>query len=159
MVIKGKIVKLVSDEDIVSKKDEKKYIKRVFLLEVDEKGDGKYVDQIAMEAFGNVHKRMPEIRVGDQVTVTFSLKSREWKGRYFTQTSVIFMDIDNMNVGGEFYPSGGQRNKLFNDDGSANSQGESQKEYMERLAKEQGYSSVEEHDKAMKEKEESDLPF
>ena len=137
MKIKGTITKLVSDEDIESKKDSKIYVKRVFLLEVDEKGDGKYVDSIAMEAFGNVNNRLPEIRIGDKVEVTFSIKSREWKGRYFTQTSVIFMDILKMKPGGDYYGSGGTRTELFNTDGEANKGGETEKEYYARIEKEQ----------------------
>ena len=156
MVIKGTVKKLVSDEDIKGKND-KVYVKRVFILEYDEKGDGKYVSEVAFDVFGTANARCPEIRVGDEVTITFSLKSREWKGKYFTQASVIFYEISKMNSGGDYYPSGGQRNELFNKEGDANVNND--QEYLDGIAKQNGFQNAKEYEAHLNKTEESDLPF
>lgn len=160
MVIKGTVKKLVSDEDIDSKNG-KKYIKRVFVLEYDEKGDGKYVSETAFDVFGTANNRCPDIRVGDYVTITFSLKSREWKGKYFTQASVIFYEINKMNPGGDFYPSGGQRNELFKANGEANVPNGAHNDtaYYDSIAQQNGFQTGEEYRKHLEKIEEDDLPF
>lgn len=115
--VTGKIHKLVSDEDIQGK-DNKVHVKRIFVLEM---GD-KYKDYGAFEVFGKANTRMPEIRIGDTVTITFSLTSREWNGKWFTSARVIYMDIDEMNPGGDYWPSGGRREDMFTTSGQVSEQ-------------------------------------
>lgn len=158
MDVEAIIKRLVSDEDIKSKEGGKIYMKRIFTVEV---GD-KYKDEFAVEIFGKANQRMPEIRVGDTIKLTFTISSREWKGKFFTSVRAIYIEILKMNLGAEEWPSGGRRTEMFNEHGDANEHAkpvETQVQYLERLAKEQGYNSVKEHDEVTGKSKGNDLPF
>ena len=70
-----------------------KFEKRDLILEV---GDGKYVQTVPFEAFGDKVESLAGLSVGDEVTVRFGLRGREYQGRYFTNLSLISVE----NAGG-----------------------------------------------------------
>ncbi len=70
-----------------------KFEKRDLVLEI---GDGKFVQTVPFEAFGDKMASLEGLSVGDEVTVRFGLRGREWKGRYFTNLSIISVE----NAGG-----------------------------------------------------------
>ncbi len=165
MVIEGFIKKLIEDVDIWKKDRSEKWIKRSFLLEYDESGDGKYVEQIAFEVFGKTNERLPELRVNSKVRVVFAIKTNEWKGKdgtdkpkYFVKCAVINMEVLQLSsYGNEEYLAGGERKTELFDKTASNNTGNDMAAY---TAEQKGYGSEQKEKEKEKEKvEDNDLPF
>lgn len=53
--------------------------------------EGEYVDSYSFEAFGDKVDNLPE--VGDEVEVKFTIRSREYNGRWYTQLSLFSWEL------------------------------------------------------------------
>jgi len=88
--ITGQLVKLLDVEKGVAKSGNE-WQKQCFVIEVI---DGEYTNQYCFEVFGadKVENLAKYQKVGDELKVSFNIKSNEWKGRYFTSLSVWRID-------------------------------------------------------------------
>lgn len=66
-----------------------KFEKRDLVLEV---GDGKFLQTVAFEAFGDKVSLLDGLSPGDEVTLRFGLRGREYNGKFYTNLSVISVD-------------------------------------------------------------------
>ena len=55
--------------------------KRIFVIEIE---PGQYSQQIGFELFKDKVKLINSFEVGQTVTVSFNIRGREWKGKYYT---------------------------------------------------------------------------
>jgi hypothetical protein len=51
--------------------------------------NGNYMDDVCFRAFGDACGKIAGLKAGDDVRVTFTVRSREWNGRWFTDLNVI----------------------------------------------------------------------
>lgn len=78
------VVSTISETQYVG---EKKYPKKEILVKQIE---GKYPVEAMFTVFGeNPCNQVSMVSVGDKVEVTFTVKSKEWKGRYFTELTLV----------------------------------------------------------------------
>jgi len=66
------------------------YEKREIVLAME---DGKYRQEVAFEFGGHSLLLVDRVDVGDTVSVHFSLRGREWKGRYFVSLAGYQIEI------------------------------------------------------------------
>ena len=57
-----------------------------FIVEVQ---SGEYVDPVAFDAWGSAVDALEDILPGNAVEVTFTLRSRQWNDRWFTDVNAI----------------------------------------------------------------------
>jgi hypothetical protein len=91
--IKGKL-HVISDTKQVSER----FSKREFVLEVE---DGKYPQFIQLQLTGDRCTAIDGFQVGDQLSVTFNLRGREWRSgsgevKYFNSLDV--WKVDNLSI-------------------------------------------------------------
>jgi hypothetical protein len=88
--ITGQLVKLLDVEKGVSKAN-KEWQKQCFIIEVI---DGEHTNQYCFEVFGTekVENLSKYQKVGDELKVSFNIKSNEWKGKYYTSLSAWRID-------------------------------------------------------------------
>lgn len=55
--------------------------------------DGKYQSNLAFECFDKALMDMSDLEVGDNVSVNFSVKSREWQGKWYTNVNAFGVKI------------------------------------------------------------------
>ncbi len=67
---------------------EKGFCKREFILNIPDGKDGKWDQQIAFEVIKDSCDSLDAYSEGDEVSVDFNLRGREWEGRYFVNLSV-----------------------------------------------------------------------
>jgi histidinol phosphatase-like enzyme len=65
--------------------------------------DGKYQSNLAFECFDKALMDMSDLEVGDNVSVNFSVKSREWQGKWYTNVNAFGVKITHktQNSGGK----------------------------------------------------------
>lgn len=52
--------------------------------------DGNYVDKVCLSAFGNeLLEDLAAFQTGDKVQVGFTIKSREWQGKWFSDINLV----------------------------------------------------------------------
>lgn len=81
MEITGKLVKVLDTETGVSKAG-KEWTRKSFVIDT----GAKYNPEVCFGLFGDDKVAMVDsCNLGDELTVSFNLSSREFKGRYYTQ--------------------------------------------------------------------------
>ena len=73
--------------------------KREFVIEIP---DGKYPQSIKFEVLKDNVERLSPFVVGDEITVTFDLRGREYNGKYFT--NLVAWKIEGRASGGRREP-------------------------------------------------------
>ena len=57
--------------------------------------NGDYMDDICLRAFGEqAVDKVSDLQTGDEVTVEFNIRSREWNGRWFTDLNIVDVKKD-----------------------------------------------------------------
>lgn len=79
----GRLVKICPIESGTSKSN-KPWQSLTFVIETE---DSQYHELIACVLFGDKVTYIDKFKVGEMITVKFSIKSREFNGRYFTSVS------------------------------------------------------------------------
>jgi len=72
-------------------KSGKQYQNRTFVVEV----GGQYPKQVACNLFGDKTSYIDKFNEGDEITVKFSVESREYNGKYFTSINAYSVQGDN----------------------------------------------------------------
>jgi hypothetical protein len=82
MEVQGKITKILDKQTGTKKDGSGEWVKQSFTLETDEKYNNLY----CFEVFGDekVENLNKYNKVGDSVSVEFTVSTNEWKGKYFT---------------------------------------------------------------------------
>ncbi len=81
MNVTGKLVKVLDTETGVSKAG-KEWMRKSFVIDT----GAKYNPEICFGLFGDDKVAMIDsCSLGDELTISFNLSSREFKGRYYTQ--------------------------------------------------------------------------
>ncbi len=70
--------------------------------------DGKYQSNLAFECFDKALMDMSDLEVGDNVSVNFSVKSREWQGKWYTNVNAFGVKITHKTQ-----KSGGKKEESF----------------------------------------------
>ncbi len=81
MEITGKVLKVTENEQI-----SENLTKRLLIVEYAE--NPQYPETISFEAVNTKTSLLDNLRPGQQVTVHFNLKGREYKGKYYNTLSV-----------------------------------------------------------------------
>jgi len=87
MEIKGKIIAALPEQGGTAKATGKPWRKREYVLETQET----YPRKVCFNLFGDRIDQYP-IAVGDDVTVSFDLESREFNGRWYTDVRAYKVD-------------------------------------------------------------------
>ena len=92
MEVKGKIVKIGTTEQV-----NEKFSKRDLIVDVSE--NPQYPSSVKFEANQAGCEKLDELREGDEVTVHFNLRGREWKDKtgksqYFNTLNVWKVDLN-----------------------------------------------------------------
>lgn len=93
MEILGKLVKVLPDVTGTSSKG--KWIKNNFVIETSESNYAKQVCFISWEK--DKGSLIKNINIGDEIKVYFSLESREFNGRWYTELNCFRVDELNLN--------------------------------------------------------------
>ena len=88
--IKGKIHVVFETKQV-----SERFQKREFVVEIE---DGKYPQYLMFQATGDRCAALDDSRIGDEVSVTFNLRGREWKNasgevKYFNSLDVWKLDL------------------------------------------------------------------
>jgi len=70
--------------------------------------DGKYQSNLAFDCFDKALMDMSDLEVGDNVTVNFSVKSREYQGKWYTNVNAFGIKITHKTQTG-----GGKKEESF----------------------------------------------
>ena len=70
--------------------------------------DGKYQSNLAFDCFDKALTDMSDLEVGDNVTVNFSVKSREYQGKWYTNVNAFGIKITHKTQTG-----GGNKEESF----------------------------------------------
>jgi len=109
----GTLIKKCEIEKGTSKAG-KEYQNRTFVIEIT---SGEYTKQIAFVLFGDKTSYVDNFSEGDELTVKFSVESREYNGRYFSNINAYSVQgtaksgtnqttgIQNSNQGSKLPPS------------------------------------------------------
>lgn len=81
MEVTGKIILVVGETSGVSKSSGKPWKKKNFVLETQD--GGSFPRKIAFDLFGDRVDQFP-INVGDEITLSFDIESREYMGKWYT---------------------------------------------------------------------------
>jgi len=81
MELTGQIIDLLPVEKGTAKSTGNEWQKRTFAIEVK---DGDYTNKVAFELFGKDKINAFTNKVGDEVKVSFNIRSNEYNGKYFT---------------------------------------------------------------------------
>ena len=79
--ITGKVIAILEQQRIVSKKNGNEYVTTVFVIET----QGQYPKKVAMKVMGEDKFKQMGIVMGGTYNVSFDVESREWKGKYYTE--------------------------------------------------------------------------
>ncbi len=79
MEIKGKIITVLPEQSGVSKASGNAWKKREYVLETQET----YPRKVMFDFFGERADQYP-LNVGDEITLSFDIESREYNGRWYT---------------------------------------------------------------------------
>lgn len=80
----GRLVKICPKESGTSKSSGKEWSNLTFVIETE---DTQYHKLIAMVLFGDKITYLDKFNIGDELTVKFSVESKEHNGRYFTSAN------------------------------------------------------------------------
>lgn len=64
-----------------------------FIVEVQ---SGEYADPVAFDAWGEAIDALEEINIGEAVEVTFTLRSRKWNERWFTDINAVQIEEQDL---------------------------------------------------------------
>lgn len=67
-----------------------------------DKNGNDYLSTLAITFFGDKVQKLGQIEVNDTVKASFSVKSNEYQGRYFTNVNGVFIDHADKQVGGGY---------------------------------------------------------
>ncbi len=87
MEIKGKIIQVLPLQSGVGKASGKEWKKQEYVLETQET----YPKKVMFNLFGDRVDQYP-VALGDEVTVSFDLESREYNGRWYTDVRAYRID-------------------------------------------------------------------
>lgn len=76
-----------------------------FVIEIQ---DGKFTDNLAFECLEKALMDMSDLEVGDNVSVKFNVKSREWQGKWYTNATAFGIKITHKTQTG-----GGKKEEPF----------------------------------------------
>jgi len=94
MEIKGKITQILPVASGVSKAG-KEWKKREFVIEM---VDGSYTKQICFTLFNDKISIIDNFQTGENVTVSFSLESREYNGRWYHNVNAWRVEKDGGDI-------------------------------------------------------------
>lgn len=83
----GEITELYDEVTGYSKKTGQQWNKRTFVLGWADTQD--FQHKIAITAFGDVVRELDDVRVGDVVTASANIESREWNGNWYTNLNLF----------------------------------------------------------------------
>lgn len=64
-----------------------------FIVEVQ---SGEYTDPVALDAWGDAIDQLQDIAVGNSVEVTFTIRSRQWQDRWFTDINAVTIEEQDL---------------------------------------------------------------
>lgn len=64
-----------------------------FIVEVQ---SGEYTDPVAFDAWGDAIDQLQDIAVGNSVEVTFTVRSRQWQDRWFTDINAVTIEEQDL---------------------------------------------------------------
>jgi len=82
----GKVEDLTPIESVDARSGAK-YRKQYLVLDVEANNDR--TEHLAIRSFGAAVDETEDLRPGEDVSVTFSINSREWNGRWYTDLELI----------------------------------------------------------------------
>lgn len=91
----GKIHAIGEAVEGVSEKTGKPWIRQTVVIEI-EKGNN-IIQRIALESGTRTADSLRVMKIGDLVEVGFNISAREWKGRFFNNVDLIYIDPVNAN--------------------------------------------------------------
>ena len=93
-VQQGKVVKVLPTEQYGEGKS-----KKSFVLEYAEAfGEREYKRLMCFDAYGKAFEYAEKLEIGDVVTVSFSVSSREYKGKYYTNVIANRINVDRRDT-------------------------------------------------------------
>lgn len=78
--LKGKIIKIYDTKQV-----SEKFSKREFAVEVE---DGKYPQQVLLQATGDRIALLDGMNVGDEVVAVWNLRGRAWQDKFFNSLDI-----------------------------------------------------------------------
>ena len=97
MDVKGRVIQLLAEQTGAGKKGT--WRKQEFIVET----QGQYPKKVCLSMWGDKIQQF-NLSVGDQVSVSVDLESREYNGRWYTEARAWKIDKSGANGGGNYAP-------------------------------------------------------
>lgn len=98
MELKGKIIQVLPQQSGVSKSGNA-WKKQEYVLETLDS----YPKKVKFDFFGDKVDHYP-LEIGDTVTISYDIESREFNGRWYTDIHAYKAEVDSASVDPAFYP-------------------------------------------------------
>ena len=96
MEITGKVIKILSTQKFVSKKNGKEYVKGSFVVET----NGQYPKHVVFSVMGEDKMAKMALVVGGSYNISFDVDAREYQGRWYNDISAWrAVRVDGQNGG------------------------------------------------------------
>lgn len=98
MELKGKIIQVLPQQSGVSKSGNA-WKKQEYVLETLDS----YPKKVKFDFFGDKVDQFP-LEIGNTVTISYDIESREFNGRWYTEIHAYKAEVDSARVDPAFYP-------------------------------------------------------